>query len=169
MHESKHKKTNDWVNYIIVTNDLRFSYVGASNDFNRRIRAHNNEIRGGSLYTTNLAKAGYTWRPLVVITGFPDQRSALQHELSQKRKMDKYRTTNALSSPKLQGECIHKRLRILAQVQWLPTWTKLSAPAQDYALSFHWYNVEEVPPNWIHWMPEHRKGTCILGFDRFEK
>ncbi|RYE19649.1 MAG: hypothetical protein EOP45_12340 [Sphingobacteriaceae bacterium] len=55
--------------------------VGATNDFRTRIRRHNNLISGGARVTTNLSKAGYTWRPMLVTEGFPDQRSALQHEV----------------------------------------------------------------------------------------
>lgn len=76
--------------------------------------------------------------------------------------MQKYRGRCALPSPAFRGKCIHKRLRILAHVQWLPKWTSNAADAKDTDLKFYWYDEKEVPENWIDWMPEYRKEHCKL-------
>lgn len=51
------------------------TYVGITNDFSRRIRQHNGVLSGGARYTK-----GHVWRPVCIITGFPDKISALQCE-----------------------------------------------------------------------------------------
>ncbi|RYE19648.1 MAG: hypothetical protein EOP45_12335 [Sphingobacteriaceae bacterium] len=76
--------------------------------------------------------------------------------------MEKYRGRCALPSPAFRGKCIHRRLRILAHVQWLPKWTSLAADAKDINLKFYWHDEREIPENWISWMPEHRKENCRL-------
>tara|TARA_B100000963_G_scaffold274510_1_gene242722 strand:+ start:461 stop:859 length:399 start_codon:yes stop_codon:yes gene_type:complete len=60
--------------YILKSDNL--SYVGMTNDFFRRWRQHNNEIKGGAKYTK---KKNY-WYPICIIDGFPDKKSACQCE-----------------------------------------------------------------------------------------
>ena len=60
--------------YILKSDNL--SYVGMTNDFFRRWRQHNHEIKGGAKYTK---KKNY-WYPICIIDGFPDKKSACQCE-----------------------------------------------------------------------------------------
>jgi hypothetical protein len=53
-------------------------------------------------------------------------------------------------------------LRILAHVQWLPQWTSKATNADEIDLKMYWYKKEEIPENWIDWMPEYRKQHCSL-------
>ena len=59
----------------------KYSYVGMTNDFTRRLRQHNKEIKGGARYTSKRD----TWYPVLIIDGFQDMRSAMQCERRLKR------------------------------------------------------------------------------------
>lgn len=54
--------------------------MGATVDFKHRLRQHNCEIKGGAKYTSAGVKAGHKWLPFCVVSGFPDDRAALQFE-----------------------------------------------------------------------------------------
>ena len=54
----------------------KYSYVGMTNDFTRRLRQHNGEIKGGARYTSK--RKG--WYPVLIIDGFQDKKSAMQCE-----------------------------------------------------------------------------------------
>ena len=60
--------------YIIKSD--KFSYVGMTNDFFRRFRQHNKEIKGGAKYTS---KRTY-WYPVCIIDGFETMVEAMQCE-----------------------------------------------------------------------------------------
>ena len=53
-----------------------YSYVGMTNDFTRRLRQHNGEIKGGARYTSKRTD----WYPVLIIDGFQDMKSAMQCE-----------------------------------------------------------------------------------------
>ena len=53
-----------------------YSYVGMTNDFTKRFRQHNKEIKGGARYTSR--RQG--WYPVLIIDGFTDMKSAMQCE-----------------------------------------------------------------------------------------
>ena len=65
--------------YILRSDNL--SYAGMTNDFTRRFRQHNCEIKGGAKYT----KKRDFWYPICIIDGFPDMKSAMQCEWRIKR------------------------------------------------------------------------------------
>ena len=52
------------------------SYVGMTNNFLKRIRQHNKEIKGGAKYTSKYNN----WYPVCIIDGFKDKSSACQCE-----------------------------------------------------------------------------------------
>ena len=58
-----------------------YSYVGMTNDFTRRLRQHNKEIKGGARYTSKRD----SWYPVLIIDGFQDMKSAMQCEWRLKR------------------------------------------------------------------------------------
>jgi len=54
--------------------------VGATKTLDRRLRQHNNEIKGGARATTSMVLRGETWRRACHVAGFPDWIAALQFE-----------------------------------------------------------------------------------------
>ena len=65
--------------YILKSDNL--SYVGMTNDFTRRFRQHNQEIKGGAKYT----KKKSSWYPICIIDGFLTMKEAMQCEWRVKR------------------------------------------------------------------------------------
>lgn len=61
--------------YCIQNENKNKTYVGATNNFNRRIRQHNSIISGGAKSTK-----GNQWFPLIHVMGFDDRKSLLQFE-----------------------------------------------------------------------------------------
>ena len=55
--------------YILKSDNL--SYVGMTNNFFKRFRQHNQEIKGGAKYT----KKKLFWYPICIIDGFKDKIS----------------------------------------------------------------------------------------------
>ena len=55
---------DNWVCYIIENKG--YTYVGVSNNANKRLRAHNGEIKGGAKYTTS---KGHGWKHICIISG----------------------------------------------------------------------------------------------------
>lgn len=70
---------NDYLCYILKCDN--YTYNGCTNNFTRRIRQHNGEIKGGAKCTS---KRG-PWSPYCIITGFQDNVEALQTEWRIKR------------------------------------------------------------------------------------
>jgi predicted GIY-YIG superfamily endonuclease len=62
--------------YILHSSVLNKVYIGYTIDFNRRLRQHNGEIKGGAKRT----QKGRPWYPICIIKGFYDQSSALRFE-----------------------------------------------------------------------------------------
>ena len=60
--------------YILKSDNL--SYVGMTNDFFKRFRQHNGDLKGGAKYT----KKREFWYPVCIIDGFKDKKSACQCE-----------------------------------------------------------------------------------------
>lgn len=68
--------------YVLKSQDNRYTYIGMTCDFYRRLRQHNQEIVGGAKYT----KRCKNWIPVLIIDGFETMRDALQCEWRLKRK-----------------------------------------------------------------------------------
>lgn len=64
-----------WSCYIIENKG--YTYVGVSNNVDKRLRAHNGEIKGGAKYTTG---KGPGWKHACVISGFPTKIESMQFE-----------------------------------------------------------------------------------------
>ena len=64
-----------WSCYIIK--NRKYTYVGVSNNVEKRLRAHNGEIKGGAKYTTSKGKG---WKHICIIKGFPTKIESLQFE-----------------------------------------------------------------------------------------
>jgi len=78
------------------------TYVGCTNNFQRRIRQHNAEIKGGAVITTRACLRGARWVPILFARGFVDNHEALSFEWWWKRE-----------SRKIRGEAREKRLQAL--------------------------------------------------------
>ncbi len=64
----------------ILKSDNR-TYVGMTNNFFRRFRQHNKEIKGGARYTSKRD----SWYPICIIDGFETMKEAMQCEWRLKR------------------------------------------------------------------------------------
>jgi predicted GIY-YIG superfamily endonuclease len=68
-----------WHCYFLCSTNGQ-TYIGATVDPDRRLRQHNGELVGGARATTMRVGEGQTWRRRCLVSGFPDQRAALQFE-----------------------------------------------------------------------------------------
>jgi len=66
---------------VYILKSDKYSYVGMTNDFQRRFRQHNQEINGGAKYT----KKRTSWYPICIIDGFETMKEAMQCEWRLKR------------------------------------------------------------------------------------
>ncbi|XP_051144307.1 structure-specific endonuclease subunit slx1 [Andrographis paniculata] len=88
---SRASSSNPWVVYLILsTNHPVRTYVGVTNNFSRRLKQHNGEVKGGA----KSSRAGRPWICACLIEGFDDKSHAYSFEakwkissrkLSQKR------------------------------------------------------------------------------------
>jgi structure-specific endonuclease subunit SLX1 len=65
---------DNYICYILKCGN--YTYNGCTNNFKRRIRQHNGEIKGGAKCTSRRGP----WEPYCIITGFKDNIEALQAE-----------------------------------------------------------------------------------------
>ncbi len=76
----------DYVVYFLKTcAEPTHTYIGCTNNLNRRLRQHNCEIAGGAKKTTSLAKhrgcpEGGAWKRMCHVAGFQSQVEALRFE-----------------------------------------------------------------------------------------
>lgn len=63
-----------YIVYILKSD--KYSYVGMTNNFLRRFRQHNGEIKGGAKYTSKRE----CWYPICIIDGFKTMVEAMQCE-----------------------------------------------------------------------------------------
>nr|QBK88665.1 MAG: GIY-YIG nuclease [Mimivirus LCMiAC01] len=90
-----------WYCYILTNtyeSHKHRTYVGASNNPKRRIRQHNNIIKGGAKYTS--AFGNHTWKYMVLLAGLPTKINALQCEWKLKHPENKKRTRKIYCRPK---------------------------------------------------------------------
>jgi predicted GIY-YIG superfamily endonuclease len=64
-----------WHCYLLVSDDNKQTYIGATVDPDRRVQQHNGQKAGGAKRTK-----GRQWSRAVLVSGFPDERAALQFE-----------------------------------------------------------------------------------------
>ena len=65
--------------YLLVSSD-QSTYIGATVDLDRRLRQHNQEIKGGAHATGMKVNKGEVWTRAAHVAGFPDWPAALQFE-----------------------------------------------------------------------------------------
>lgn len=70
--------------YILRHSKSRATYTGQTNNFKRRLRQHNGEIKGGARYTKMKRGTG-SWSPLFRVKGFSTIGAVLRFERAMKR------------------------------------------------------------------------------------
>lgn len=85
---------SDYCCYLILGMHSQRTYIGTTNNFERRLRQHNGEISGGAKYTT---KNDTDWRPMVIVEGFASHSDALKFEWSAKRAKDRKTVISGLA------------------------------------------------------------------------
>jgi len=112
-----------WVCYIIENRG--YTYVGVSNDAEKRLRAHNGERSGGAKYTTS---KGPGWKHVCIISGFPTKIESMQFEWALKH-----------VPPRNKGGLKNriKKLNILLNKE---RWTSKSPLAETMPLIIEWKN-----------------------------
>ena len=121
---------DNWVCYIIENKG--YTYVGVSNNANKRLRAHNGEIKGGAKYTTS---KGHGWKHICIISGFPTKIESMQFEWALKH-----------VPPRNVGG-ISNRIKKLYFLCNKARWTKNSPLAETMPLIIIWVDKSYIPYN----------------------
>ena len=112
--------------YIIKSDNK--NYVGMTNNFFRRLRQHNGEIKGGAKYTTS---KGPGWEHICLIGGFQDKIQSMQFEWAVKH------------FPHRDAGGVENRIKKMLMVCNKERWTSKAPLAKDVPLTIYWKsNVE---------------------------
>ena len=76
---------NNYICYCITDSHNKYSYVGITNNFKRRHRQHNGEIKGGAKYT----RSHRPWNTLFHVHGLGSHKHVLQLEWAIKHRRRK--------------------------------------------------------------------------------
>lgn len=115
--------------YLLKSSDKNYTYIGMTNNFYRRLRQHNQEIKGGAKYTKKSKK----WIPILIIDGFQTKSEALKCEWRLKRK----------------GKGITQRLNYINYVlNKANRWTKNSNKIKEQQLYIHIKNEYKYSINY---------------------
>ena len=112
--------------YLLECIDDGDTYIGCTNDIERRLSQHNGKQSGGAKYTH-----GKRWRPFCYVGGFKDRRSALQFEWRSKRVCvcGKNCKRGCVKLRRRPGESrVHRRVRCIYATIDMQRWTKHAAP-----------------------------------------
>ena len=71
---------------VYLLKNEKKSYIGYTNNIERRLRQHNGEIKGGAKYTTRNKNDNNLWEPICIVYGFEDKCEAMKCEWEWKRK-----------------------------------------------------------------------------------
>lgn len=112
-----------WHCYMLFSTNGQ-TYIGATVDPDRRLRQHNKEIVGGARATGMRVAEGQTWKRACVVSGFPDQRAALQFEWRWKQLSRKL--LNSSLSP------VERRIQALNDLMALDRPTTTAIPFSEY-------------------------------------
>jgi predicted GIY-YIG superfamily endonuclease len=136
-----------WYCYLLkntVEKDKNRTYIGYTNNIQRRIRQHNQELVGGARYTHRYGNK--TWEIYALVYGLPDKINALCLEWRIKHPDNKRK-----SGPKYQGPS--GRIVGLSEVLKLEKWTNNSIvlnESSNLTLLIHEtyaHLVEDLPKN----------------------
>lgn len=139
----------DYIVYCLISADPKHAnqtYVGITNNFARRIRQHNGEIKGGARRTR-----GYRpWKPLFHIVGFT-KIQALQLEWTIKHKRRGY-TGGPIG-----------RFKTLEYVMGMNKWTQNSTPTKElYGIGIHFFCSETQHIKYINNKSQEEKTKSSL-------
>ena len=118
LEENTQTEKNFWACYILRNRDPKDkfrTYNGMTNNMERRIRQHNQEIKGGAKYTKIYGNK--TWEVCGFVKGFPDKINTLQCEWVIKHPGRKNRRPSKYNNP--YGRIIGL-LEILELEKWNP-------------------------------------------------
>ena len=121
---------DNWSCYIIKNNN--YTYVGVSNNVEKRLRAHNAEISGGAKYTTSKGK---NWKHICIINGFPTKIESMQFEWALKH------------IPPRNAGGIQNRIKKLFTLLNKEQWTKNAPLAETMPLILEWKVNQYRPEN----------------------
>jgi predicted GIY-YIG superfamily endonuclease len=105
--------------YLIQNNEKTRTYIGATNNFDRRIRQHNQIISGGAKATK-----GYQWSPLIHVFGFISRTELLQFEWIWKH----YKH--------VVSKGLYRRIEILEKLLQIDKWKHLSIKADEETAAY---------------------------------
>lgn len=69
-----------YVLYVVYCMNGRRTYIGITNNLERRLRKHRGEIKGGAKFTTRYSRQGHAWVLGATVHGFRDHSEALRFE-----------------------------------------------------------------------------------------
>jgi len=117
--------------YIIYSfsNKSNRTYVGYTNNINKRLRQHNGICKGGAKYTR-----GRNWQILCTLEGFDNKRHAMQLEWALHRKYPSINNKDRLY-------CRLKRLNYYLNEE---KWTKNAPESKSFKLMLRWHNKENM-------------------------
>jgi len=118
---AEQEPTVPWFFYIIENHG--YTYAGVSPYYERRLRQHNGEIKGGAKYTIS---KGPGWTHICLVCGFRNKIEALQFEWAVKH-----------APPRNKGG-IKCRIKKLYDTFRKERWTSKSPLSQDVPLELHW-------------------------------
>jgi predicted GIY-YIG superfamily endonuclease len=124
--------------------DKNRTYNGYTNNPEKRIRQHNQELKGGAVYTKNWGNK--SWEIYVLIKGFPDNHNALQCEWRIKHPVNKKVRPKTYNSP-------DGRVKGLNEILKLQKWTNQSVHdtkdlnLEIWILKEYTYLLKDVPKN----------------------
>jgi len=119
----------------IIFND-NYSYVGITNNLNKRIRQHNQIIKGGAKYTSLINSIMKTnWHYGCYIDGFKNKIDALRFEWALKHVKPKNKTG------------IINRMNKLITLLNKEKWTSKSPASLNYKLTVYWCDLFLIPSN----------------------
>jgi len=121
--------TSKWFCYLLLSQDNKRTYVGATIDPDRRLRQHNGELSGGASATR-----GYIWRRVCCVEGFPSEGAALQFEWKWKN------ATKTMHAP----SSLARRKKALEYILSLDKTTAKAIPYSEYdePLLIHWEDID---------------------------
>jgi len=138
-----------WYVYLLISVNNKCTYIGASNNPERRLRCHNGELVGGAKIT----KRNRPWRHVCVI-GKMDKISALQLEWRLKRRPLK-------GTNKLKGfSGVQNKINNIYDVLNLEKWTSKAVAACNIPLEIDWSHPDFMQDN--NKLPIYVRQYCSL-------
>ena len=108
--------------YVYLLESGKKTYVGATVNLERRLRQHNQELKGGAKYTSK-----DKWTRVCYVSGFPTWNDALKFEWKWKQLSRKVPSKNSLQ----------RRLEALNVLIASGKSTSTSTPFQEWNLCIH--------------------------------